>query len=226
MMNAASVTLALILVLSSSVALAGKPVSESEATLSLRESTAAFDFSALGPYVAAGAGLALGDLGLDAMGGNPRQLFLPDVDTESASINLRGGYRFHRRLAAEMLWDFQTGWNARASDKRATLTAWNLTANIKGYLTETQWQPFVVAGIGLGQRETDSGVRYRNYLDGTVSRFHNEDEAFVARVGLGLDVHLTEAWTFGGEAVYVLGTGDLNSLDYATTTVVLAYMFH
>jgi hypothetical protein len=226
-MNRVIFALALLLALGSNVAVAAEPAFEREVTLSLRKpSGAAFESSALGAYVAAGAGAALGDLGGDALGANPRLVFDPRVDTESASINLRAGYRFHRYLAAELLWDLQTGWNATVTGTHASLSAWNLTANLKTYLTDTQWQPFVVVGAGLGRRETDSRLRIVDFRSGDVSQFHNEDEAFVARLGLGLDVHLTQAWSFGGEAVYVLGTGALDSLDYATTTLVLAYMFH
>lgn len=64
-----------------------------------------------------------------------------------------------------------------------------------------------------------------DYLDGSIVNYEGHDEAFVARLGLGVDAHLNESWVLGGEVVYVLGTDSLRLLEYATTNVVLTYKF-
>jgi hypothetical protein len=180
-------------------------------------------------YVAVGGGAALGDLGVRATGHSPR-LFQPlDMDTASGSFSLRAGYRFWPRLATELLWDYQTGWTFLASDfsdlSDGSIAAWNLVANAKGYMTEGPWQPFVLVGLGVGRRETDGKAVYFNPESGETIPIHKVDTAFVARIGGGLDVELSKAWTFGGEVVWVLGSGKLDDLDYAITSLVLTYRF-
>jgi opacity protein-like surface antigen len=180
-------------------------------------------------YIAVGGGAALGDHGDRAAGHAPRYFSVYDMDTASGSISLRAGYRFCPRLAAEVLWDYQTGWDFQTPDyddlSNASITAWNLMANAKGYLTEGPWQPFVLVGLGVGRRETDGKGVFFNPESAETNSVHKVDTAFVARVGGGLDVELTEAWTFGGEVVWVLGSGKLDDLDYAITSLVLTYRF-
>lgn len=179
---------------------------------------------ATGPYVAVSGGLALGNLARTSVGGG-RRAPTYDIDTVSGSIGLRAGWRLHPRLAAELLWDYQTGWDFEVGADDATATAWNLTVNAKAWLTESTWRPFLTGGFGLGRRETDSRYVFFDPNSGMTSSIHDTDQAFVARVGGGMDVLLGEAWSVGLEVVYVLGTGDLDSLDYATTSFVLAYQF-
>jgi opacity protein-like surface antigen len=182
-------------------------------------------------YIALGAGAALGDHGDRAAGHAPRFFSVDDMDTASGSISLRAGYRFCPHLAAELLWDYQTGWDFQTPDihsmglRDASITAWNLMANAKGYLTDGRWQPFVVVGLGVGRRETDGKSQYFDPERGLTVPVHQVNTDFVARFGGGLDVELSEYWTFGGEVVWVLGNGSLDDLDYAITSVVLTYRF-
>jgi hypothetical protein len=46
-----------------------------------------------------------------------------------------------------------------------------------------------------------------------------------AAAGSSPRLRLSDAWTLGGEAAWVLGSGDLDPLDYAVTSLVLAYRF-
>lgn len=183
-------------------------------------------------YVALGAGAAVGDFGTGATGHNPRLLRPLDIGTASASISLRAGYRFCAHLAAELLWDYQPGWDLDVHSAWVTsgtadgaLSTWNLSANAKGYLTDGRWQPFMLVGIGIGRRETDADAVYPDPTGNHNVPVHKVDTAFVARVGGGLEVEISDAWTFGGEVVWVLGTDELDTLDYAITSLVLAYRF-
>jgi opacity protein-like surface antigen len=180
-------------------------------------------------YVAVGGGAALGDFGAGAAGHPPRFFQVLDMDTASGSFSLRAGYRFFPWLATELLWDYQTGWTFLTPGfddlDDASITAWNLMANAKGYLTDGTWQPFVVVGLGVGRRETDGKDVYFDPNAGLTVPVHKVDTAFVARVGGGLDVELSDSWTFGAEVVWVLGTDELDELDYAITSLVLGYRF-
>jgi opacity protein-like surface antigen len=181
-------------------------------------------------YIAVGGGAALGDLNAASAGHSRHSYQLYDFDTASGSISLRAGYRLWRHLAVEMLWDYQTGWQFHtygrsAANENNTISAWNLMANAKGYLTDGRWQPYVLFGMGVGRRETDGQHVFFDPQQGDDETIHERQTDFVTRFGGGLEVEVAEAWTLGGEVAWTIGTGGLEELDYATTSVVLAYRF-
>lgn len=183
------------------------------------------EYARLGAYVAAGGGAAIRDFRAGGAGLDGRLGTVTGMDTASGSINMRAGYRLHPHVSGELMWEYQTGWDFRVNGDHADLAAWNLLANVKVNLTQSRWQPFVIAGIGLARRSTDSKVLLLDPKDGITRRVSSEEEAFVGRLGGGLDAYVTDAVSIGAEVAYVFGTGDLNALDYAVTSIVLAYHF-
>ena len=144
-------------------------------------------------------------------------------------LDLRAGYRFHPRLAAELLWQYATGWDylfVSPAFERETLSVWSLTANLKAYPLRTKWQPFVVAGLGVARRESEGKWMFCE-VDGISCHVYSDEKVadFVARFGAGLDVPINDAWTMNTEVVYLLGTTDLSELEFVTTTVGLAWRF-
>ncbi|MBI5505304.1 MAG: outer membrane beta-barrel protein [Deltaproteobacteria bacterium] len=213
---------------------AGAPVaanpdaSTSAATASATEQrTLPADTNALlGPYVGFGGGLGFGTSGNRARG--LQGYLVGDLDSTSGVIDLRAGYRFHPRLAAELLWQYATGWDFPFyGHGDSTMSVWNLTANLKAYpLSRAKWQPFVVAGVGVGQRRSEGKGEFCEADGINCSQTADEkDEAFVSRMGAGLDVSISANWTLSTEAVYVIGTMDLSYLEFVTTTIDLSYRF-
>lgn len=89
------------------------------------------------------------------------------------------------------------------------------TGNPKAYLPLGRFQPFVLAGVGLGYVEF-SGV----------DRFHRpSDTTFAARFGGGFDFYLTDALALQLASSYVLQTGDLDGFDYMSLIAGLQYRF-
>lgn len=183
--------------------------------------------STLGFYVGIGGGLALGTYGRGATG-LPLRL-TGDLETTGGALDLRAGYRFHPRLAAELLWQYATGWDYLFISRffgHETMSAWSLTANLKAYPLRTKCQPFVVAGLGVAQRESEGKRRFCEVDGINCFVFSDEKEVdLVARFGAGLDIPLNEAWTVNTEVVYLLGTTDLSELEFVTTTVGLSWRF-
>jgi opacity protein-like surface antigen len=188
------------------------------------------DYARLGPYVAVGGGAAVGDMG-PASAGMPRPAPGLYEVLETGSLNVRAGWRFHRHLSAELLWEYQTAWEFEAGqsfesypkDDHAEFHAWNLLANLKLHLTTSRCQPFLMTGIGLGRRSLETTAVAFDPNSNLLRTLSDHDEAFVARLGGGLDFYANDHVTLGAELAWVIGTGDLAGLDYGVATAVLAW---
>jgi opacity protein-like surface antigen len=216
---------ALFLVTTSSVHAESSDESVEAAATSSALETASPDYGRLGPYIAVGGGAAISEIRPGWTG--KRAGGSPDFyeTAETGSIHLRAGWRFHPYVGAELLWEYQTPWKVDFGDDDADLHVWNLLANLKVNLTTSRWQPFLVTGIGLGRRSLETRAEFFDPNGNTRRTLADDDEGFVARVGGGLEVYLNDLVTIGAEVAWVMGTGSLSPIDYAVTTVVLAYHF-
>jgi opacity protein-like surface antigen len=175
------------------------------------------DYAATGPYLGVGAAFAWDNF--DNIG---------RLDPDMAyGFNAWGGYRFLSYLAAELQIEYVNGFDDQAEiwirdifpsplllDRSdAEGEAVTFTGNLKAYLPLGRFQPFVLAGVGLGYVEFDLGRR------------KSSDTDFAARFGGGIDFYVTEALALQISSSYVLQTGDLNGFDYVSLIAGLQYRF-
>lgn len=187
------------------------------------------DYDRPGPYLglagtAAFAAKLENDIEKDA------KAVFPEASVEvdpSLGLNARAGYRFHPRFAAELRYEWLSGYDATITiptnpppdpppDLKVTvddLGGWALTGDAKVYLPGEQAQAFVLVGIGAVNLQSDDlGI------DGTV---------FATRFGLGLDVYATPNIAFTVDASYVLPVSDIGDVraDYFSLGWGLMYRF-
>jgi hypothetical protein len=133
---------------------------------------------------------------------------------DSLGLNARVGYRLHPRVSAELEFEWLEGFSS--DDRNTDIEAWALTANAKGYLTTGQIQPFLLAGLGVMQADAERS---------TIVRGASPAEAFVARLGGGVDVYATENFAISVGADYVLPTNALKDMDYVAVQWGFLYRF-
>jgi hypothetical protein len=150
-------------------------------------------------YVSATGVLALDNA--DVSGGKP-----------SSGVNFAGGFRFNRWITAEAgaEWIHRIRYDedsrpscAGTGGGSVRFSAWQATVGSRLYFTESLVQPFVVAHGGIIQTRDSGGGRS---CSGT---------GFVARLGGGVDVFVTNGLAISLMGVYVLpATGGAKDHDY------------
>jgi opacity protein-like surface antigen len=117
------------------------------------------------------------------------------VDT-AYGVSGRIGYRMDPRFAIESQFEYSGDFSDISG---LDLTGKLVTINGKFYFLQEQLQPYALAGIGGAWADFDPGP---------------DEDAFVVKVGGGLDFYLSENWGLNGEIVYNIGTGDLDGFSY------------
>jgi hypothetical protein len=180
-----------------------------------------------GVYVAAGGGVAFQDFGPNALG-NPR-LIISIFDLESGMFDLRAGWQFHERFAAELLWQHYTGWDlfTQGTPNNTHERGFGLTMNLKAYLALWQIRPFVLVGAGLGSMGNGARIELKDQVpdpDHPVRVQNNDyDEGVLLRFGGGLDAFPTDSFSVGIESAYNLALAGLDELSFSTVGLVLAW---
>lgn len=158
------------------------------------QSALAQDFARSGPY-----GALNGVTSIETFNG--------DGTTEVATgVAGRLGLRLSPQLAVEA----QGDWSGDFAEGPFDLTSTTVTGNLKWYLAQEQFQPYLLAGIGAQIADTNAS---------------SSETAFAARVGGGLDYYLSENFGVLGEVAYTIPTGDLDGLDYVSVGWGLFYRF-
>ena len=140
------------------------------------------------------------------------------VDIENpVGLNARVGYRASPHFAVEG----QFEWLSKADVAIAgvdllTVDSWILTANSKYYPLTDRVQPFILAGLGVAQFHVEDkfGFGIEDRLTG-----------FAFRVGGGVDFYATRNLVLAVDVSYVLGTGDINDIDFVSFGWGLQYRF-
>jgi len=147
-----------------------------------------------------------------------------DIGT-TLGFELRGGYRVLKYFAAEGEFDFLSGFRLRTNDPNVgdlEVDGTVFTANVKGFLPFGRFQPYGLVGLGgmyarvrtaeaVGQ--TCTVGPYGWWCSGVYGRL--EDGAdFVARLGGGFDVFVTEQIAITLDASYLLPFDRLEELRY------------
>jgi len=163
------------------------------------------DYAATGPYLGVGAAFAWDNF----------DEILGELDPDVAfGFDAWGGYRFLSFLAAELQIEYLNGFDTKHNPGfEIEGQAVTFTGNLKAYLPLDRFQPFFLAGVGLGYVELD------------VAGIEISDTELAARFGGGFDFYLTDALALQLSSSYVLQTGYLDGLDYVSLIAGLQYRF-
>ena len=165
-------------------------------------------FAREGIYVGLGGLFALENFDRDAaIGGDALDIGAGDA----GGFELRGGYRMHPNFAGEVLFQWYSGFsvNDRVSGENDHFDGWSLTANAKGYPLLGRIQPYAVAGIGALVFNEKRG----------------NDHGFVARMGGGIDVFISDTVVVDLEIVYVFPAGPLDDYQFTTFAAGIQYRY-
>jgi hypothetical protein len=134
----------------------------------------------------------------------------------SAGFDLRGGYRLHPRIAAEMgfTWiaPYQIEVPGAGSSEAST---WMFYADSKIFILAERWQPYLLLGMGAYHLDYSFPIG--------LGRHSGTD--FAPRIGGGLDYYINRHIGLSLEAVWVKGTRRLNERDFVTTALGAFYRF-
>ena len=155
------------------------------------------DFGRTGAYVGGGLALAVDDIDR-----------FSEFDT-GIGFDSYAGYRFAPHFAAELELEYLNRVNNTATGTKGSLLAF--TGNLKGYILTGRFQPFALVGVGL------------NWAGGGVNGTKDES-GFGARFGGGFDFYLTENWSLGSTASYVLGTGNVKHINWVSIVMGAQYV--
>jgi opacity protein-like surface antigen len=169
----------------------------------------------------------------------------------SFGAGARLGYRLHPLFAAEAQYEWIAGFDeyglvseegvgptfidcgedpeaclSRKKIKAGEIIAHTATVNVKVFPLGGRIQPYALVGVGVGSSEINQ--RERTGLDGedlVKTDITTQDQAFVSRYGLGVDLYGDDAWGMFAEAAYILPTGSLRELDYISVQWGLLWRF-
>jgi opacity protein-like surface antigen len=163
-----------------------------------------------GIYVGIGGLYAMENFDRDAALNDP--LTPLDIDgKDTGGPQLRLGYRFHPRFSGELLFQYYADFNLSTGTNSIDddFGGWTLTANVKAYGLLGRIQPYGVLGLGALVFDEKQG----------------SDSAFAMRLGGGLDLYLTDSIVFDVEIAYVLPTGSIDDLPFATFGAGIQYRY-
>jgi len=138
---------------------------------------------------------------------------------DSGFAQLRAGYHFLRFASLEPQLEYTPKFNGKSGRYAGVNTAtWAIWLNMKGYPTAPwtgRFQPFAMVGVAwMWERRTGSAI---NGSD--------EDGAFAARFGGGIDLYVTDHIVVTTEGAWVLPTGSLKDLNQVQIGGALQYRF-
>jgi opacity protein-like surface antigen len=171
-------------------------------------------YARTGPYL--GIAFAYGIENFDLS--DVEDAFDTDIGTsDSLGLDVRAGYRLHPNFAVEGNFQYFDEFRFDVSGLDiAEGEAWSFTGNAKGYLLTDRFQPYGILGIGVLQAE----------LGDTIGIGLSEEQAaFMARFGGGLDCYATENVIFNAEFSYVLPAGDLDAFQFIPLVFGIQYRF-
>ncbi|MBW2274181.1 MAG: porin family protein [Deltaproteobacteria bacterium] len=174
------------------------------------------DFARPGPYVTAGFNASFLDWNTVQNLADAQKLKY-SIDP-SYGFTAGVGYRLSPRLAVEAQVDYGFDTDIEVDDsKSGEMKSWATTFDFKGYLLTGPFQPFGVVGLGAAYVKGAAGV---DTATPTI-----DETGFVIRFGGGLDSYITENIAIFVDGSWILMTGRLSDVDYATVGAGLMYRF-
>lgn len=145
---------------------------------------------------------------------------------DSGGINARIGYRAASWFAAELAYewidryDVEIGGNfgpggSALSGRLYDIEGHTLTLNTRWIAPIWRIQPYLLLGAGVSIYDVDRGpvADALEALDDDIEIDHGRRAAFAGRVGLGLDLHLTEHVVLQTEATALITAQDFETPD-------------
>lgn len=184
------------------------------------EADSAEGYGRPGGYVSAGGAVALQSFDLDISGFSFDQAGL---------IGGRIGYRGNPYIAVEGAVDYsvkgfeasaETGRGRGSLESKAVLA----TANVKLYPGGWRIQPFALVGAGLIHATLDCSLDGVSFACGEIGLSDNET-AFAARVGGGVEAYLTPNIALAADVSYVIPTGEIDAFRFVTIGGQLVFRF-
>lgn len=144
----------------------------------------------------------------------------PGIPAPSLSISggfdMRAGYRFHERVAAEMGFDWVSAYRIEIAGVDVGEAAnWMFYVGAKLYLLTGSVQPHLTLGMGAYHLD------YTVPIAGVVT----DATSFAPRFGAGVDYYVDWRWGLTAELDYVIGTRQLVDRDRVTVSVGAFYRF-
>ena len=147
----------------------------------------------------------------DAAPGTP-----PASISPSGGFEMRGGYRFHERVAAETGFEWIAAYSITQNGaKAAEASNWMYYVTAKVYMLTDTIQPFVGLGMGAYHLSYD--------LPGTGTRV--DDTSFAPRFSGGVDYYIDWRWGLTAEVNFVIGTRELVRNNRVGVSVGAFYRF-
>jgi opacity protein-like surface antigen len=137
-----------------------------------------------------------------------------DFDFDDAwGLNAFAGYRFMRYIALEGNFNWYDDFESDSTS--ADVEIWTLMLDLRAMypVYNDRLVPYLRIGGGYMDAKATAGS-----LDAS-----NEDFAF--NLGGGLDYYVTDQVSIGLDGKYVVGTGDLDAVEYFVGTITAAFHF-
>jgi opacity protein-like surface antigen len=136
----------------------------------------------------------------------------------SGGLQTRFGYRFLPFLAVEAQFEWADGWelNDKDSGERTAIVDHFVTgtANVKGYLLQNFYQPYLLLGVGATHiRQLDA------------AKVGSSDTEFSLRAGAGIDLYVNEAFGLNLEYSFLQPFGELEDFPYQAISLGLFLRF-
>jgi opacity protein-like surface antigen len=162
------------------------------------------EYARSGMYV--GGGLSIVDERFAAFEDVPH-----DADELQPGLNLRAGYRFHPRFAAELVLQTYSSFAVElANAQDGDVEGRAVSGSIKGFVSTSSFQPYGFVGLGLAETDNSTGV-------GTVG------SSSVVAGGVGADYYFNRNLALFIEAAYYHPTGDSGEFDFVPLTAGVNY---
>ena len=184
------------------------------------------DYARSGWYLGLGGIFAIEDMSLDTtqLGMVPPQPAATDPNFgNSGGVDFRAGYRVNSRVAVELDYQFQAGFDS--SNPAVVLPGTGgieidthlLSLNAKVFAATGRWQPYGLLGASL--------LIFNKEIVDRKPKPWNIDYGFAPRFAAGLDYYICENWALTLEGTYIVPVGVLDGANYGTVGGGFQYRF-
>jgi opacity protein-like surface antigen len=129
------------------------------------------------------------------------------------------GYRFHPYVAGELRGEVFSHFDLNGSRLTADLEGWSASAHAKLYAFTGRFQPYFT--LGLGGFVGDLRVEDKR----TGAHSHDDEAVEIFRMGLGLDVPVSEHLFVNFEGTYAVLGDELDGANFGQVGLGLGYRF-
>ncbi len=168
------------------------------------------DYGREGVYLLAGAAFGFEDADKSALAELDGR-YLRSYDAETFfGLAVALGYRFHPHFSVEEHFEWFDDTDVDVTGQPdGEIGMWNLTTNLKGYLSTGRFQPYALIGLGVAEVIADS----------------KHEHGVVTRLGGGLDIQLTESVVLYVSGAYNIMARDIAQLDFGSVDTGFIYRF-